>query len=525
MKNYFKLLKIYVAVLGVLFISTMFSSTIYAQNSDASGSYIFPESADRYLEENELTNLPLQILNYAKNEIYAREGRIFRSTELQTYFEQQSWYQGIVQPDNFDDKTMLNQYEYENTQLISRVEHNINPEGYKVDQPGYSFEPVYQYIANRNTESTGTHAVLSAADYQFIGGNAVETVSFEQEYTKTESGVQYMYGIIKGLDSDENAVWERKTDQYICAQCAAVWNIGEYEKFYYYEEGGKIVKLNKSDGEIQWETDAGATVPMTVFGEDGTLYLSCSFYEAPDFVAINKDGIILKQIDNITDDYSETTNIRYLGKQIAVTCYEEYGDTIYLISLDDFSYHKRDYDEKLDWYGGIFDFTEYEEKTGAKIVRYVDEDIDGDNVTELLTCSKDSSGNERYYIWKKEQDTPLEFFSLTGEQEEAPVKALYYDSEKGMLVVYTQQDSMQTFSFYSIEDTEVRLNYCIYQKKNGMRWEMYLYQAYSEATWEETGRRIKMLEYGMDNDEDKKAAGIVWKGYIDKLSKFEFKKP
>mgnify|MGYP000727308272 CR=1 FL=1 len=75
----------------------------------------------------------------------------------------------------------------------------------------------------------------------------------------------------------------------------------------------------------------------------------------------------MNQIDNITGDYSEVTDIRYLGKQVAVTCYEEAGDTIYLVDVDDFSCHKRAYDEKLDWYGGISDFENYEAETGTKV--------------------------------------------------------------------------------------------------------------------------------------------------------------
>lgn len=524
MKKNQKLFNMYIFVFMMLFANIIFSSNVYAENEDVSEAYIIPESTSRYLEESELANLPLQILNYAKNEIYAREGRIFRSVELQTYFEQHSWYHGTIQPDDFDDDTMLNQYEYANTQLISRVEHSIDPNGYQPNQPGYSYDPIYQYIADRNTKNTETPAVISAEDHNFVGGKAVQTVSFEEQYVKNETGIQYMYGDIKGFDSEGTMVWERKTNQYICAGCAAVCNISEYDKFYYYEEGGKVVKLDKEKGEIQWETDAGVAVPITVFGSDGTLYLACSFSEAPDFTAISEDGEILNQIDNITGDYSEVTDIRYLGKQVAVTCYEESGDTIYLIDLDDFSYHKRAYDEKLDWYGGISDFKAYEAETGAKVVRYVDEDIDGDDVTELLACSEDNNGKERYFIWKKDQDEPMELVSYTGELDEAPAKALYYSQEKGMLVVYNEQDSMQTFSFYSIEDAEVRLNYCVYQKKEGMKWGLYLYQAYSEFAGEETNRRIKMLEYGMENDENKKAAGIVWKGYIDKLSKFDFKK-
>lgn len=525
-----KLIKRYIVILGVLFISTMFSDNTYAENSDTFEAYIIPDSTSRYLDESEIINLPLQILNYAKNEVYAREGRIFRSSELQTYFEQQSWYHGTISPDVFDDSNMLNQYEYANTQLLSKVEHNINSSGYKLDQPGYSYEPVYQYIASRTSETSEdsetpeTQAVISAAEYQFIGGETVDSVSFEEQYTEIETGIQYVYGEIKGLDSGGNVVWERKTDQYICAGYIAVSNIGEYGHFYYYAEGGKVVQLSKENGELRWEADAGAAVPMSVFGSDGTLYLSCQIDEAPDFIAINEEGTILNQVDEISDDYLQNTGIRYLGQQIAITCYGDNGDTIYLINLGDYSYYERGFDDELDWYGGITDFTEYEDMTGAKVIRYADEDIDGDHVTELLTCSADSSGKDRYYIWKKDQEMPFEFFSFTGEQEEAPVRALYYDSENRMLVVYNEQDSVQTLSFYGIEDSEVRLNYCVYRKRNGMKWEMYLYQSYSRSAGE-VDRRVKMLEYGMENDEDKKAADIVWRGYIDKLSKFKFQKP
>lgn len=92
--------------------------------------------------------------------------------------------------------------------------------------------------------------MISAEDHNFVGGKAVQTVSFEEQYVKNETGIQYMYGDIKGFDSEGTMVWERKTNQYICAGCAAVCNISEYDKFYYYEEGGKVVKLDKEKGEI-----------------------------------------------------------------------------------------------------------------------------------------------------------------------------------------------------------------------------------------------------------------------------------
>ena len=151
MKKLLNLSKVFAVAFMLLAANSIFSNNIYAKNSGTSGDYIIPDSDSRYLAESDLADMSLQILNYAKNEIYAREGRIFRSRELQTYFEQQSWYHGTIQPDDFDDRTMLNSYEYANTQLVSDVEHNVKPDGYKVDQPGYSYDPIYQYIAARNT--------------------------------------------------------------------------------------------------------------------------------------------------------------------------------------------------------------------------------------------------------------------------------------------------------------------------------------------------------------------------------------
>lgn len=59
--------------------------TVVAQNT-----FILPESEYQYLSESDLSNLTLKGLCYAKNEIYARHGRKFKSKELQEYFSKQS---------------------------------------------------------------------------------------------------------------------------------------------------------------------------------------------------------------------------------------------------------------------------------------------------------------------------------------------------------------------------------------------------------------------------------------------------
>ena len=110
--------------------------------------YILPDAALRYLSEQELLELPPQVLRYARNEIYARYGRRFDSAELSGWFNQQEWYIGIVSGDVFDERheeDLFNEYERKNVKLIADVERGR----YVLDQEGYSYDPVYTYINQR----------------------------------------------------------------------------------------------------------------------------------------------------------------------------------------------------------------------------------------------------------------------------------------------------------------------------------------------------------------------------------------
>ena len=57
----------------------------------------------------------------ARNEIYARHGRRFNNTELQTYFDSKSWYKGTVNAADFNEN-VLNSYESANIKTIQAVE-------------------------------------------------------------------------------------------------------------------------------------------------------------------------------------------------------------------------------------------------------------------------------------------------------------------------------------------------------------------------------------------------------------------
>ncbi len=88
--------------------------------TDASG-YLLADSDKRYVTAEEVTALSAAERRLARNEIYARHGRMFNDAEVQKYFNSQSWYTGTVQPQDFDN-SVLNEYEKANINLLSSLE-------------------------------------------------------------------------------------------------------------------------------------------------------------------------------------------------------------------------------------------------------------------------------------------------------------------------------------------------------------------------------------------------------------------
>lgn len=84
---------------------------------DRHAEYFFHDSDSRYLTDQEVSVLSQEELRIAKNEIYARHGRIFTSDDLKEYFGAKSWYEGTVLPDQFDE-SVFNPVEKANIQLI-----------------------------------------------------------------------------------------------------------------------------------------------------------------------------------------------------------------------------------------------------------------------------------------------------------------------------------------------------------------------------------------------------------------------
>lgn len=105
---------------------------ICVNNEDAQGSsqtseqptqsaYILPYSEIAYLTAADLAGLTKEQLRLARNEIYARHGRMFNSQDLQDYFNSQSWYTPSIPADSFDENS-LNEIEKYNAKFIKQYE-------------------------------------------------------------------------------------------------------------------------------------------------------------------------------------------------------------------------------------------------------------------------------------------------------------------------------------------------------------------------------------------------------------------
>ena len=101
------------------------------QNTETESEYVIPDSSSRYLGDADLEGLSDFEILLARNEIYAKHGRKFNNEELNAYFSSKSWYQPVVDGNDFTEEyasQVFNEYEMGNIAFIAEYEraHGIN---------------------------------------------------------------------------------------------------------------------------------------------------------------------------------------------------------------------------------------------------------------------------------------------------------------------------------------------------------------------------------------------------------------
>lgn len=101
------------------------TSNFENDNYEYEQDYILPYSSDRILTYSDVKDFSKTEIKYARNEIYARNGRLFNNKELQRYFNNKSWYDGYIEPEYFNEDYMLTEVEYRNVKFLLEVEDSM----------------------------------------------------------------------------------------------------------------------------------------------------------------------------------------------------------------------------------------------------------------------------------------------------------------------------------------------------------------------------------------------------------------
>ena len=186
--------------------------------------FIFPDSDSRYLSESELAGLSDWELRVARNELYARHGRKFKDTELQNYFNGCSWYNGTINPDDFNDETMFNKYEMANRDLIRGYEKSRSG-----SDNGVNYSVVNASGANDITRYTamGNYRQVTSGDGTF--SFAVPTDLFNVEVS---SDTQYSYYYRDSSDQLQYALFVGRLDDAGDALSRADARYREYRNYF-----------------------------------------------------------------------------------------------------------------------------------------------------------------------------------------------------------------------------------------------------------------------------------------------------
>lgn len=171
-----------IAVLGTVFVmcGAAFGT------AEAEDGYIISGSDTRYITYGEIKNMSAQVICYAKNEIYARNGRLFQSQELQNYFDAQYWYYGTISPNSFS-PSYLNQYETANVDLLEQREKELVSGGYVLDSGYYSYDPVYAYSEGYTYSSYDNGYVIPDSTSRYITPGEIKMMTLQEIcYAKNE---------------------------------------------------------------------------------------------------------------------------------------------------------------------------------------------------------------------------------------------------------------------------------------------------------------------------------------------------
>lgn len=95
-----------------------------------------PDAFERPLCRTDLIGLSKQELRLFRNQFYAVYGRKFQDESLREYFENKSWYQGNIEPDEFDDE-IFGRLEKSNIAFLQEAEDSFDEKRAEEEKNAY----------------------------------------------------------------------------------------------------------------------------------------------------------------------------------------------------------------------------------------------------------------------------------------------------------------------------------------------------------------------------------------------------
>lgn len=141
--------------------------------------YIFPEVDKELLTEEDVKDLPVELLAYGRYEILAKHGELFESEELKEYFGNQKWYFGFLS-DEKEVEGLLNDIEKENLAFLEKKEKAEG--GYELDQKDFDYEIVKKWL--EGTYVVGEETTRKTSEKKTKETEAAKTAETEAPATE-----------------------------------------------------------------------------------------------------------------------------------------------------------------------------------------------------------------------------------------------------------------------------------------------------------------------------------------------------
>lgn len=175
-----------------------------AESETLESDYLIEGGDSRYITEEDICFMDSETLELAKNEFYARHGRKFVTESIQEYFNQQPWYNGTVEPEDFTDE-VFNEYERANIDFIVSYE-NAAGSG---DGSAQNTQGAYDFVVGRTFHLLNSQRAVEFTDsgeFIIIGYygssplmNKYCTYWFESEDTLNIDGEGYGFSYGDGM--------------------------------------------------------------------------------------------------------------------------------------------------------------------------------------------------------------------------------------------------------------------------------------------------------------------------------------